>query len=160
MQLSQLLTLVAGALTVGAQLISRDSGAGTNAARMARGLPPKPPATRTAGAKRQSTSAGVCLDALQLTACQSDSDCCGGYTCQSDYCQPANACMFDFQCTGGDFCDGGLCQPAPVAECIADVECPDPDLCVNGSCTFFTCSIDSDCPSPAYCDEGVCASGE
>jgi hypothetical protein len=55
-------------------------------------------------------------------------------------------------------CDGDdpeTCPPNPP-ECEIDPDCPNGELCEDGTCVPPECEIDTDCPNGEDCDGGVC----
>jgi Cys-rich repeat protein len=55
------------------------------------------------------------------------------------------------------------CPMTPVAECVADADCAEGQVCENGVCTTAPapeCVADADCADGQVCDDGVCVASE
>ncbi len=99
-------------------------------------------------------------------ACQRDCDCADGEVCLSgDGVQRCAApCEFSRDCAGDGRCGDAngltsICRRA-LAECTADIPCPDGYACESGSCqpafhlaqdTRHPCECDADCEAPLRC---------
>ena len=97
---------------------------------------------------------GICVDD-RCVECVEDADCPG----ERPVCDPMDGacrvCLVDAQCTG----DGRTrCNSEfECVRCLVSEDCPQPALCVGGTCTSACCEP-ADCPAPApLCDpDGRC----
>lgn len=119
-------------------------------------------------------TAGLCA----ATACQSDSDCAGGFLCKQGKCVPecqvdsdcpatkprclsgkcgtAGSCSRDLDCSAGEVCKNQKCEPSGKS-CTQDSECSAGEKCVQSRCQLVTpCSSDNDCPANHACKQGFC----
>lgn len=108
---------------------------------------------------------GSCIDGFCHHACEVDTDCPTGQTCQDGLCltdpNGGGECIFDADCVSaglGEFCINGFCHQS----CTDELGCLDTETCRLGICqpddsAKSECLINSDCPHPAQeCVNAVC----
>ena len=73
---------------------------------------------------------------------------------------PADECMANIDCPNGEQCIQGQCSSPPQG-CTADTECLPSETCVGGQCVMMTtrCDFDFDCPLGEICEDGQCILG-
>jgi hypothetical protein len=90
-----------------------------------------------------------------LPACAAHEDCTEGAVCVEGACMVV-ACLDGSECPQGTACPlgGGNCQPT----CTSDVECSEPDLCLEAGggnlCQAVACTDGSECPAGTACPTG------
>lgn len=78
------------------------------------------------------------------SACQDDSNCPSGYSCQEEVCMPK--CRADTDCAGNEKCFGGNC----VLTCRENDDCFLGHVCLNRVC-LIGCIENEDCSSGEAC---------
>lgn len=127
----------------------------------------------------QTCACVACLadDACDVTrqeVCTSGGDCvfCARPATSADDCTPGGRvfvdgccadCRDDADCTDADapYCARGRCVADPPAECIAQSDCTDGEVCDRGRCvqppSYAECQTQGDCPAGEACyADGLC----
>lgn len=87
------------------------------------------------------------VDAIELVACDNNTDCRGGEICRSGFCR--EACSPSDECAGQlSACDDEL---GYCVECVGNGDCAANHICVDAACAFF-CSSDDACAPEEFCD--------
>lgn len=85
-------------------------------------------------------------------ACTGNSQCTGGFICQSGTCI-RGSCTNNGECTGGNVCVNGQCIEG---QCGDGKNCPAGFTCQSGQCVKTCCTTNADCGSDAVCVDKVC----
>ncbi|TKD12588.1 MopE-related protein [Polyangium fumosum] len=99
---------------------------------------------------------GACVNGMcTFQGCMTDADCPAGHLCDpaNGTCVNPNGCVpTNETCDGIDNdCDGMVDEGNPGA-----LNCPAPQLCLNGNCTILQCASNADCPAATTCVNGLC----
>lgn len=104
-----------------------------------------------------------CSLTLDLSACDSDSDCEEGWRCTEDQlCERDDSwCDKDRDCPDGYLCEDHICVEDDD-HCTRDDDCPTGYLCAHSTCVEDEgwCDDDSPCDDGYYCDDHTCVEKE
>ena len=94
-------------------------------------------------------------------ACESDSDCDDGYSCDSGECieEEEVECSSDDDCGRGEICESDVCVEEEDVTCSSDDDCETGEICESDVCVEedeAECSTDDDCSGYACSSDGSC----